>query len=561
MSISFYSWLCSSIILLVLLLIEARNDETLIVFIGGTLIMVCVSFFAWVCLILIDFIAKQFQVQIIYQIAFKLLFSMVVYLPIILVSFDGTILMYLPILSFISTIFILLYHERHDFNFFQFFQYKNHSIMENELPQGASSDHHEEQRANYIFKGVLLLIMGLILFLSTFLVRNIIHEREQTQSISQEFFENSWGPKQTFAGPFITIPYKNAKGDIFYAYLMPKDLVIQNQLETDLRKKGIFENIVYKNKVKAKGYFSTNDIYELNTGQRLLLEEANIGLGISQMSGLDVVEKFEINKKLMEGKSGLLSNWISKEGLSVNWPIELNQMIEFDIEFTVKGTEGMNFLPLSQNTKIEIQSNWHSPSFYGKYIPNDQPKISKEGFSAQWNIQHFNKTFPQFWLHEKYQPTQDEFGVDLKLPVNNYVKSERTIKYAALVIGLIFLIFFIIEINNQRSIHAIQYLLVGFALCLFYGLLISFSELMDFNISYIIASTMTVTLISVYIYSVLKQLKFGLVTAFSLAGIYAYLYIILQQEDYALLIGSLGLFVILSFIMYFTRRIQFSLNS
>jgi inner membrane protein len=117
-----------------------------------------------------------------------------------------------------------------------------------------------------------------------------------------------------------------------------------------------------------------------------------------------------------------------------------------------------------------------------------------------------------------------------------------------------------IEINNKQNIHPIQYLLVGFSLCLFYGLLISFSELMDFNISYLIAAIMTSSMISIYIYSVLKQIKFAAITGISLAGIYTYLYIILQQEDYALLIGNLGLFIILGIIMYFSRKIQFSLN-
>lgn len=562
LSVIFYSWLSSVILLFLFLLFDPLKEEILFIIFFASIVLAVICTVTLLCLYIIDVVLEHFYVSDKNILLVKVFFTLIFYAPIVIGFLgSGTTLQFYPTLSFLSTVSILIYHERHLLSSINFSHYKNNSIMENEHFSNSTDElEPQEKSTKYIFKGVLLLVMGLILFISTFLVKNIISEREQTKATSQEFFEKSWGPNQTITGPFFTIPYKNAKGDIDYAYLMPKDLVIQNQLDTDLRKKGIFENIVYKNKVKAKGYFSTNDIYELNTGQRLLLDQASFGLGVSQISGLDVVQKFEINKKSFEGKSGLLSEWISSEGLSTNYPIEMNQLIEFDIEFTVKGTEGVNFLPLGQNTRIDIASNWHSPSFQGKYIPNEKPNVSKNGFTASWIIQHFNKTFPQFWIHDKYQPTQDSFGVDLKLPVNNYVKSERTIKYAALVIGLIFLIFFIIEINNQRNIHAVQYLLVGFALCLFYGLLISFSELMNFNLSYIIAAVMTVSLVSVYIYSVLKQVKFGLVTAFSLSGIYTYLYIILQQEDYALLIGSLGLFVILAIIMFFTRKIQFSLN-
>jgi inner membrane protein len=558
---AFVSWIVSGIILIIYFFssnFSTEEGEAYLIPIILIIMGACATL-AFFILLILSWLSKYYKWKTATDYFSKIFTALLLYSPFINLTHQLNTLTNFCIWSLIATVSIIT------IDYIQLFKPnyqlypKKINIMEQEqfnLPESSN----QEVSTNYITKGVILLVMGLILFLSTFFVKNIISDRESTKDQSEAFFEKSWGPKQIVAGPYLSIPYKDSKGNVFYAYLMPKDLLIDNQVQTEKRKKGIFENIVYKNKIKSKGYFDTNDIYELNTGQNLLLDQAMICYGIEQISGLDGVQKFSINGKNIDTKSGLPSEWIAPEGLSANIPIELNQKLEFDMEISLKGTEGINFLPLGKNTNIDIASNWDSPSFQGKYIPNEKPIIDKNGFKAHWNIQHFNKTFPQFWLNEKYNPKIDAFGVDLKIPVNNYVKSERTIKYAILVIGLIFLIFFMIEINNKQNIHPIQYLLVGFSLCLFYGLLISFSELMDFNISYLIAAIMTSSMISIYIYSVLKQIKFAAITGISLAGIYTYLYIILQQEDYALLIGNLGLFIILGIIMYFSRKIQFSLN-
>lgn len=552
-NIVYYSFICSCISLFLSIFLLGELDEFIII---ANIFLAFFAFIAYKGLQVLKYTTSRLKCSETTEFILKIIFSILFYIPIFLLGFNEISFSVFVIFSFISTISIITYSYKHLFSNKISFN-KIRSIMETE---SFNIQHPEEPQqdksSQYITKGVILLVMGAILLVSTFFIKNIIHERESTKELSQDFFEQSWGTKQVVAGPYLCIPYKDSKDNIYYAYLMPKDLNIDNNIQTEKRKKGIFENIVYKNKIKSYGYFDTDDIYNLNTGRRLLLDEAMICYGIEQIAGLEGVQKFSLNGINIETKSGLPSEWIAPEGLSAQYPIALSQKINFEIEISLKGTEGINFLPLGKNTLSTIKSNWDSPSFQGKYIPNEKPNISKDGFNAKWNIQHFNKTFPQFWLDEKYNPKIDAFGVDLKIPVNNYVKAERTIKYAALVIGLIFLIFFIIEINNRKNIHPIQYLLVGFSLCLFYGLLISFSELMDFNLSYLIASVMTILLISIYIYSVLKQMKFAFVIGLSLTTIYTYLYILLQQENYALLIGNLGLFIILAVIMYFTRKMN-----
>jgi inner membrane protein len=132
----------------------------------------------------------------------------------------------------------------------------------------------------------------------------------------------------------------------------------------------------------------------------------------------------------------------------------------------------------------------------------------------------------------------------------------RTAKYAIMFISLTFLTFFMIELLSKKIIHPLQYLLIGFALLIFYTLLLSISEYVVFSYAYIIASTAIISLITVYSYSVLSdKLKTGVISGV-LIILYGYLYILLQLQDFALLLGSIGLFVVLSVVMYLTRNIN-----
>jgi inner membrane protein len=160
------------------------------------------------------------------------------------------------------------------------------------------------------------------------------------------------------------------------------------------------------------------------------------------------------------------------------------------------------------------------------------------------------------WLSNQIDIKDFGFGVDLLLPVNNYSTADRTVKYAILIIGLTFLVFFFIENIKGRSIHPLQYILVGFSLVLFYALLVSFSEHIDFNLAYLISSLMTATLISLYLLGVLKENKLASIIFGTLGLLYGFIFVLVQLEDFALLMGSLGLFFILAVVMYFSRKID-----
>jgi inner membrane protein len=187
------------------------------------------------------------------------------------------------------------------------------------------------------------------------------------------------------------------------------------------------------------------------------------------------------------------------------------------------------------------------------------------GFEALWKVSWFGRSYPQQWRTDEAGEVASAdalngsaFGVELLVPVDAYQKTERARKYGVLFLLLTFLTFFLYEQFNPFSLHPVQYLLVGSALCLFYLLLLSVSEHLPFGLSYLMASAATVLLIGGYSMAILRGALRALLMTVVLGALYGYLYVLLQLEDYALLLGSVGLFVILALVMYLTRRIDWS---
>jgi inner membrane protein len=219
-------------------------------------------------------------------------------------------------------------------------------------------------------------------------------------------------------------------------------------------------------------------------------------------------------------------------------------------------------VPIGKITQLNMESNWASPSFTGNFLPDDKTKqISTTGFVANWKILHINRAFSQQTFDNLPDLSQYAFGVDFVIPINQYQQNERASKYGFLVIGLTFLIFFLIQSISKIKIHIFQYSMIGLALIMFYTLLISITEHSSFMKAYIIAGIAVVALITLYSVAILKNRKFPMFIAASLGSLYTFLYVIIQLENYALLVGSIGLFAILSAVMYFSRKIDWNNNN
>jgi inner membrane protein len=234
----------------------------------------------------------------------------------------------------------------------------------------------------------------------------------------------------------------------------------------------------------------------------------------------------------------------------------------FELSLAIKGSNDIHFAPLGIQNKVKIASSWPDPSFRGAFLPTER-NISSSGFDADWQVSYYGRNYPQQGSDQRgwagagnEMITASLFGVGFVSLVDSYRTVERSTKYGILFITLVFTSFFLFEIRTSLKLHPFQYLLVGAALCVFYLLLLSLSEFTRFPLAYGIAAGASTLLISLYSFTALKSGKNAFLIGAGLGAIYGFLYVILQLQDYSLLFGSIGLFLILAFLMYATRKVD-----
>ena len=122
-----------------------------------------------------------------------------------------------------------------------------------------------------------------------------------------------------------------------------------------------------------------------------------------------------------------------------------NQMITFNFDMKYNGSDNIQFVPVGKTTTTSINANWDSPSFIGSFAANDTTKqITSKNFHADWKILHINRPFSQQYDTKIPDLNNYSYGVKLIETVDQYQQNERASKYGFLVIGLTFLIFFLI---------------------------------------------------------------------------------------------------------------------
>jgi inner membrane protein len=419
-----------------------------------------------------------------------------------------------------------------------------------------------------LFTGLLVLLLMIPLAL----VGNLVYERQARQQTVAAEVEESWGRPQTIAGPVLTVPYrvqwKDDKGrvntEIHHAHFLPEDLLAEGEIVPEIRYRGIYEVALYRVNLKISGTFRQPDLKELKIpADDILWEDSFIAIGMSDPRGIREEREGPAllwndgkTELLAGGGSKLLEHGIHARLSSLNKP-QNEQPHRFQFTVSLNGSENLMFVPVGKKTEVRLFSAWENPSFTGDFLPSSH-EITPQGFKSLWQVSYLARSFPQKWQNNAYAAPfgATVFGVNLLIPVDFYAKSERAVKYGILFIVLTFMTFFLFETLNPLCLHPMQYLLVGVALCLFYLLLLSLSEHIGFTLAYLIAGAATIALISGYASAMLRSQRRGLFILAALTVLYFYLYILLHQQDYALLLGSLGLFLILAGVMYITRHVD-----
>jgi len=426
----------------------------------------------------------------------------------------------------------------------------------------------EKSKNQITIKGLVVTVLIVLLLIPTLFINILVEERQSRQKEAFTEISDKWAKAQTITGPVISIPYddyfRESNGTVHkikkYIHILPEELNITGNIIPEKRYRGIFETVVYTSDLELTGYFSDlNPSLPSIQTKDILFNEAFISIGITDLRGIENNVAIDFNSTRLSFNSGVETTDIFKSGINTKIHLEnqdsLNHTRNFSVKVKLRGSQYLYFTPVGKETILKIRSDWPTPSFDGAFLP-DSREIQSTGFSANWKVLHLNRNYPQIWLDSSFSVDESAFGVMLYLPVDNYTKTDRSIKYAILFIAMTFMIFFFLELLNHNSIHPMQYILIGFALCIFYVLLLSISEQLYFNLAYLIASIMTIGLITWYSGSILKDRKLAYLVGGNLIILYGFIFVLLQLQDYALLIGSLGLFIILTIVMYFSRKID-----
>jgi inner membrane protein len=410
-----------------------------------------------------------------------------------------------------------------------------------------------------VLVGLLLIPMGMI--------EGIINERAGLRESVIREISSKWGDQQTIGGPVLSIPYKiittDSKGRILTtidtAHFLPDQLTLDGAINPERRYRGIYEAVLYASDLQMDARFKSlvPAIEEMGIDKKnVLWDKAVVSIGISDLRGLKENNMVNWNSVQRELNSGIGAENIMPCGVSTRVPVaDPEQEYQFSMHLNLNGSGILSFLPLGKTTMIHITSPWKSPSFSGAFLP-DKRMVNDRGFEAVWKTMNLNRNYPQYWKEHDEKIMDTSLGVSLFTPVDEYQTTMRSAKYALLFILLTFVVFFITEIMQKNKVHPIQYLMVGFAISLFYFLLLSISEHTNFLTAYLISSTATVVLVSAYTKNMLRSLRMAAIVAALLAFLYGFLYVTLQLEDYALLMGGIGLFAILSVVMFVTRKID-----
>ncbi|MEJ7643895.1 MAG: cell envelope integrity protein CreD [Chryseolinea sp.] len=443
---------------------------------------------------------------------------------------------------------------------------------------------------------VKLLSIGfliLILLIPASWIDEVIVERQERATEVVQEVSAKWSGSQMVTGPILVIPYvrrevvdlgKEGMEVHDYpekAFFLPESLNISGTVNPEKLNRGMFDAVVYESTLSIHAKFESLDFKSLSIPEDMIIwKDAYMVMGITDVRGISDSLAFSVGGKPVEpepssniglsiekafrentsGHSSTMSEpapSASRNGIIVKLqaPNESEVLGNVTINLKLKGSHRLDFLPIGKTTTVNLSGPWKDPSFDGEFLPVDR-KISEDSFKASWKVLHFNRPFSQQWTGTDQNLTGSDFGLKLLLPVDQYQKSIRTSKYSVLIILLTFMALFLVEITQKIRIHPFQYILIGAALTIYYILLLSLSEQLGYNLAYGIASVATVIMVSLYSISFLKWRKLVLLFSTVLVIFYAFIFVIILQQDLSLLLGSIGLFLIIGLLMYFSRRVN-----
>lgn len=426
-------------------------------------------------------------------------------------------------------------------------------------------------------------LISLLLIIPLSLISEKIDERNRYFQQAKNSVSQSWTGSQTIVGPLIVIPYKIKTTSKVWnketnehtlktsklsrkSLLLPHSIKIDSSVTVDNRYKGIYKIPVYTTLLKLNGAIDSQliikELDRINKLENLISVDAPfLSVTVSDPRGINSIPVLSWGEREINFNPGskLSANNNGIHAVLPKTKSDTQSKTPFDFQLEIRGMETLSFVPVGQQADVQISSLWPHPEFTGKFLPISRV-IDETGYRAQWKITSFASNIVNKVKHCEQGNCKglfsSHFGVRHIEPVDIYLQSERSVKYALLFIGLSFIAFFIFEVMKKLPIHAVQYTLVGFAISVFYLLLFSLSEHIAFALAYLISTLSCVSLLLFYLSYVLRGFRQAGLFASLLLLLYGVLYVIISAEDYALLMGSVLAFSTLAIVMAITRNID-----
>lgn len=444
-------------------------------------------------------------------------------------------------------------------------------------------------------KGAKLLIVCVLAVLMSIpagFVFLLLHERtERAHQVTEEIGGLVGGP-QTFLGPVIAVPYTvparididgsgnhvtvPASTDTLIVFPITGEAVATSK--ANVRSRSLFRVPVYQSDLHFTAHFDLSQVTAPVNGGQLDWGHAQLLSGASDSRGAmkDIVAVVDRNPATLapaadsgqmdtnngNGAYDLFSAPLSGLDPAVQHDISL------DMSFT--GAQKLGVLAFAKSSSVTLSGDWNTPSFGGGFLPatrafhhdSGTPLVKgeddlKSGFKATWSVPFVARGLPAvITLGNLSSLSKSELSVSFVESTNPYQNVGRSLKYALLFVGLVFLTYFVFESTSKRELHPAQYILIGLAQITFYLLLLSFAERIGFDAAFAVAATATVGLISAYAGMVFKSIGRGVAALVIFALLYALIYTLMRMEDYALLIGACAAFIVIAAVMVLTRNLN-----
>jgi inner membrane protein len=437
-----------------------------------------------------------------------------------------------------------------------------------------------ERTLAFKLAGIGLLVALLMIALSS--IGRLVAERQARRDGVIEDIARSSSGEQQLTGPILIVPYEktlrewreNDRGDRHLEehevagqlHFLPEAFRLEGEVHTERRARGIYEARLYHANLRIRAEFAVPFQYGVASSEFATYRfgQPLIAVGVTDIRGIESPLRATLNDmplQLLPGTGTVrLPGGLHADVSSI--APESAARLQLVVDLPLLGTSEFHIVPVGRETRIDLKSNWPHPSFTGDFLPV-QRSIDASGFTAHWATSFFSTNLEEV-LHRCHDEascaefTAHPLGVSFLDPIDQYLKTDRAIKYALLFITLTFAGFFLFDVLKRLPVHPIQYGLVGAGLALFYLLLLSLSEHVSFGTAYLLSTAACVGLIAFYVSHVLQSLARGLGFAFGLALLYACLFGLLTADDYALLMGSLLVFALLTAVMVLTRNVNWS---